>query len=59
MWGSEEQTSLAFKWSKTVCLLNGLLFKPCLGQPTNSHYLNGKKFGNPMLFGYQTFYPGG
>ena len=29
-WGSELQTSLVCKWSKTVCSLNGPLFKPCL-----------------------------
>ena len=29
-WGSEQRTSLVFNWSKTICLSNGLLFKPCL-----------------------------
>ena len=34
-WGSEQQTSSVFKWSKTVHLSNGFLFKPCLEQCTN------------------------
>ena len=33
---SEQLTSLEFKWSKTVCSSNGLLFKPCFEQRTNT-----------------------
>ena len=29
-WGSELRIGLVFKWSKTVCSSNDLLFEPCL-----------------------------
>ena len=51
-WGSEQQTNSLFKWSKTVCSLNGPLFKPCLEKRTNS-----KKFGNQMAFGFRNLFP--